>query len=108
MIHTANIVWVTEYLDCYALQWIEGLLRFTLEFQGKRNGQLSALAEFYANIQESSLKCKLEAASYQLASEADARLVGGTDRPESVSQRSQQNTACLNIFCRSGFIRFFI
>ncbi|KAF5325270.1 hypothetical protein D9619_009984 [Psilocybe cf. subviscida] len=82
-IHTANSVWVASYLDCYPIQCIEGLLRSTLDVQDKRNSQLSELAEFYANIQQSSIKSKLEAASYKLASEADACLVGGTGRPES-------------------------
>lgn len=84
-IHTANCVWVTAYPDCYPIQCIEGLLRSTLDVQDKQNSRLSELAEFYANIQESSIRSKLEAASYTLASEADACLVGGTGRPESVS-----------------------
>lgn len=84
-LHPANSVFVAEYLDSDPIQCVEGLLRFTQDVQDMRSGQLNPLASSYASFEEINIKNKLEAATYILASDADANLVGGAGRPEAVS-----------------------
>jgi hypothetical protein len=88
-LHPANRVYVDEYLNGYSVQNIEGILRSTKSVtDGQHNSQITELAQFYADAQESALRTNLKEVSYVISSVADATLVAGPARAESVRSSS--------------------
>lgn len=88
-LHPANRVYVDEYLNGYSMDTIEGILRCTKSVtDGQHNSQISDLAQFYADTQENALRTNLKEVSYVISSVADATLVAGPARAESVRSSS--------------------
>lgn len=86
LIHPANQYYVDRYLYSYVVDHIEAIIRSTKDVGADRQSpQLSELALFYADIQEAALKTNLEEVSYIISSPADANLVAGATRAETVS-----------------------
>jgi hypothetical protein len=84
-LHPANRVYVDEYLNGYSMDTIEGILRSTKNVtDGQNSTQIAELAQFYADTQESALRTNLQEVSYVISSVADATLVAGPARAESV------------------------
>ncbi|KAF5325246.1 hypothetical protein D9619_010120 [Psilocybe cf. subviscida] len=85
LVHPANYVIVDDYLDSYAVVYLEALLRSTKEPPSnyRLDSKLSDLAASYAVRHENLLKDNLDTISYSISSDADVTLVAGSARVES-------------------------
>lgn len=83
-LHPANRVYVDEYLNGYSMDTIEGILRSTKSVTDGQQSQIAELAQFYTDTQETALRTNLKEVSYVISSVADATLVAGPARAESV------------------------
>lgn len=91
-LHPANRVFVDEYLNSYSIATIESILRSTKSLTDTQPSQIAALAQFYADAQESALRTNLKEIAYVISKEEDATLVAnalvagpaGSARAESV------------------------
>lgn len=85
-LHPANRVFVDAYLNGYCMDTIEGILRSTKSVTdcNSQQSQITTLAQFYADAQETALRTNLKEVSYVISSVADATLVAGPARAESV------------------------
>lgn len=86
LIHPANQYYVNRYLYMHVINHIEAILRFTKDVGADgRSPKLRELALSYADIQEATLMANLQEMSYIISSPADANLVAGGARVETVS-----------------------
>lgn len=88
LLHTANRVFVDDYLDSYSVHTVEAILRCTRGITDSQQSQITELAQLYADAQESALRANLKEISYVISSVADVTLIAGPARAESVCAMS--------------------
>lgn len=99
-LHPLNKKFAYMYLDDYVIDRIEAILRpiHSIPSDTPRDPKLVDIATSMAALQEQRLRSNLKEMSYLIQTEADARLIAGPERVETVRSSFTIATETSSIF----------